>query len=115
MTPPALRSEANGIINMMGGVGTMVAFLAGRYLFSMGKAIPFLKGCAIQKLPQPQSFHEGEEPMNLQFFIDLFLHPDRYIGPLFSEHAVLTCGLVFLILFCETGLVSKMKKTRLIR
>lgn len=44
MTPPALRSKANGIINMMGGLGTMVAFLAGGYLFSMGKAIPFVAG-----------------------------------------------------------------------
>jgi len=44
MTPPALRSKANGIINAMGGLGTIVAMLAGGYLFSMGKTLPFIFG-----------------------------------------------------------------------
>lgn len=32
VTPPPLRSQANGIINLMGGVGTIIAFLVGGYL-----------------------------------------------------------------------------------
>lgn len=43
--------------------------------------------------------------MNLQFFIDIFLHMDRYLAPLFYQHEVLAIGLVFIVLFCETGLV----------
>ena len=39
------RSKANGIINLMGGVGGLLAFFGGGYLFnSMGRAAPFIGG-----------------------------------------------------------------------
>ena len=47
MTPPALRSKANGIINAMGGLGTIIAMLAGGALFSMGKTLPFIGGAVL--------------------------------------------------------------------
>ena len=43
MTPSPLRTQANGIVNLMGGVGSIIAFLAGGYLFKVGGfPLPFL-------------------------------------------------------------------------
>lgn len=36
LTPSAFRSQANGIINFMGGIGSLIAFLAGGILFNFG-------------------------------------------------------------------------------
>jgi len=42
---PADRSKANGVINLMGGVGSLLAFFAGGWLFNnLGRAAPFLGG-----------------------------------------------------------------------
>jgi MFS family permease len=49
LTPGPLRSQANGIVNLMGGVGAVIAFLAGGILFNFwlnktgnGFPLPFL-------------------------------------------------------------------------
>lgn len=43
ITPGHLRSQANGIVNLMGGVGSLVAFFAGGILFKIGGfPLPFL-------------------------------------------------------------------------
>lgn len=44
ITPSQLRSQANGIINMMGGLGTAIAFLGGAILYNAGRALPFIAG-----------------------------------------------------------------------
>jgi MFS family permease len=45
---PAQRSQANGIINLMGGVGGLLAFFAGGWLFdNVGRAAPFVFGAAL--------------------------------------------------------------------
>jgi MFS family permease len=42
---PGDRSKANGIINLMGGLGGLLAFFAGGYLFNaFGRSAPFLGG-----------------------------------------------------------------------
>jgi len=38
-------------------------------------------------------------------FVDFFLHLDKYLGALIVAYGNLTYGLLFLIIFCETGLV----------
>ena len=40
ITPPELRSKANGIINLMGGLGTVIAFLVGGTLFGYNTVYP---------------------------------------------------------------------------
>ncbi|HWP79069.1 MAG TPA: MFS transporter [Candidatus Acidoferrum sp.] len=40
-TPPTRRSEANGIINLMGGVGSALAFFVGGKLFDVDARYPF--------------------------------------------------------------------------
>ncbi len=38
-------------------------------------------------------------------FIDLFLHLDRYLGDILQYFGIWTYVVLFLIIFCETGLV----------
>lgn len=41
ITPEPLRSKANSIINLMGGLGAVIAFLVGSTLYKMNPAYPF--------------------------------------------------------------------------
>ena len=57
ITPGPLRSQANGIVNFMGGVGSLFAFLAGGILFNMwlartgnGFPAPFMMSAAMMLL-----------------------------------------------------------------
>lgn len=44
ITPSAYRSQANGIINFMGGVGAIIATLGGGALYKLNPAYPFWMG-----------------------------------------------------------------------
>jgi MFS family permease len=44
LTPSPLRSQANGVINLMGGVGTLIATLGSGFLYGMGRIVPFAFG-----------------------------------------------------------------------
>jgi MFS family permease len=44
---PAERSKANGVINLMGGVGGAVALFAGGALYAIGVPIPFIVGAGV--------------------------------------------------------------------
>lgn len=73
ITPSPKRSQANGLINLMGGIGGVLAFAVGGLLFKVSVGAPFYFGgvamviaCAIVLLfikePQPESVEpvEGE-------------------------------------------------------
>lgn len=47
ITPSEHRSVANGIINMMGGLGAIIAFLGGAKLYEMNPEYPFLLGAGL--------------------------------------------------------------------
>ncbi|MBU0495694.1 MAG: MFS transporter [Chloroflexi bacterium] len=47
ITAPVNRSKANGIINLMGGVGTALAFLGGAALFRLNPGLPFYAAALI--------------------------------------------------------------------
>lgn len=47
ITPSPYRSQANGIINLMGGVGAIVATLGGARLYELSPAYPFWLGSAL--------------------------------------------------------------------
>ncbi|MEK6754125.1 MAG: MFS transporter, partial [Chloroflexota bacterium] len=44
ITPSQYRSQANGIINFMGGIGAIIAFLVGANLYDLNPAFPFWMG-----------------------------------------------------------------------
>lgn len=63
MTPPIHRSKANGIINLMGGVGGIIAFLAGGYLSNAyGDNAPFLMGSIVMVFALVMLFCFVKEP-----------------------------------------------------
>ncbi|MCI0477514.1 MAG: MFS transporter, partial [Anaerolineales bacterium] len=41
ITPSQFRSQANGLINLMGGIGGILAFAAGAWLYGLNRAYPF--------------------------------------------------------------------------
>jgi maltose/moltooligosaccharide transporter len=47
LTPSANRSQANGIINFMGGVGAIISYLVGASLFKINPAYPFWMGSVL--------------------------------------------------------------------
>jgi len=88
ITPSQNRSQANGIINFMGGIGSIIAFLGGSALYKINPAYPFWLGSALVILAailvfifirEPKVFEdEGEEkPSMLASLRDVFTDPDR--------------------------------------
>src|SRR5512137_1499024 len=47
ITPSNNRSQANGIINFMGGIGSIISFLGGSALYKMNPAFPFWLGSGL--------------------------------------------------------------------
>ncbi|MBI1793512.1 MAG: MFS transporter [Chloroflexi bacterium] len=47
ITPSRFRSQANGVINLMGGLGTIIASLVGSALYEKNAAYPFWMGSAL--------------------------------------------------------------------
>ncbi len=47
ITPSQFRSQANGVINLMGGIGTIIASLAGSTLYEINIAFPFWMGSVL--------------------------------------------------------------------
>lgn len=89
ITPSPQRSQANGVINLMGGVGGILAAVAGGLLFKISVAAPFyfgggvmLLGCLIVLLfvpePNPTQIEPGtEEPKLLDSLRTVIFDRDR--------------------------------------
>jgi maltose/moltooligosaccharide transporter len=62
-TPPPLRSKANGVINLMGGVGSIIAFVTGNILYNLaGFSLPFLAGSIVMVFAVVMLFFFVKEP-----------------------------------------------------
>ena len=70
ITPSPFRSQANGIINFMGGVGTIVALQTGGMLYKLSPNFPFWMGSVLVILAalvvfifikEPREYEETEE------------------------------------------------------
>ena len=70
ITPSEKRSQANGIINFMGGIGTIIALQTGGMLYKLSPAFPFWLGSALVVLAalivflfikEPNDFTESNE------------------------------------------------------
>ena len=71
ITPSEKRSQANGIINFMGGIGTIIALQTGGMLYELSPAFPFWLGSALVILAalivflfvkEPKEYLENNEP-----------------------------------------------------
>lgn len=70
ITPSQNRSQANGIINFMGGIGTIIALQTGGMLYKISPAFPFWLGSALVVIAalivfifvkEPKEYEVGEE------------------------------------------------------
>jgi len=62
ITPSQFRSQANGIINFMGGVGAIISFLGGAALYKLNPAFPFWMGSVLVILSSLLVFLFIKEP-----------------------------------------------------
>ncbi|MBT3390029.1 MAG: SLC45 family MFS transporter [Chloroflexi bacterium] len=74
ITPSNKRSQANGIINFMGGIGAIIAFLIGGQLYAINPAYPFWMGSVLVILSallvfifvkEPKDFEAAEKQPNM--------------------------------------------------
>ncbi|MEJ5223851.1 MAG: MFS transporter [Anaerolineales bacterium] len=74
ITPSDKRSQANGIINFMGGVGAIIAFLVGSMLYRANPAFPFWMGSGLVVLAaalvlifirEPHHYEDAERTPNM--------------------------------------------------
>ncbi len=66
VTPSAKRSQANGIINFMGGIGTIIALQTGGMLYKLSPAFPFWLGSALVILAALIVFLFVKEPKDYE-------------------------------------------------
>lgn len=90
---PEDRSKANGLINLMGGIGGLLAYLGGGYLFNnMGRSAPFIAGAVAtilalivvlifvkepREIGQPAEKQDDTTRNVLQNLSTVFTNPDR--------------------------------------
>jgi maltose/moltooligosaccharide transporter len=65
LTPSPLRSKANGVINLMGGLGGVLAFIAGGVLYEVYRPLPFWVGGALTLIAVLVLFWKVKEPREL--------------------------------------------------
>lgn len=74
ITPSQYRSQANGIINLMGGIGTIIASLVGSTLYEINIAFPFWMGSVLVIfaallvfifIKEPKEYEIGEKEPNM--------------------------------------------------
>lgn len=78
ITPSEKRSQANGIINFMGGIGALLAYFGGKLLYDINYAYPFFAGAAIMLIanllvvffvPEPEEYCVPGERIDLKKLI----------------------------------------------
>jgi MFS family permease len=87
ITPSPYRSQANGIINLMGGIGTIIASLAGSTLYEINIAFPFWMGSILVVaaailvfifIKEPREYTDSEmEPGVLESLQELFTSEEK--------------------------------------
>ncbi len=65
LVPSPLRSKANGVINLMGGLGGVLAFLVGGILYNIYRPLPFWFGGIVTLLAVGLLFWKVKEPREL--------------------------------------------------
>jgi maltose/moltooligosaccharide transporter len=83
ITPSPFRSQANGIINLMGGLGAIISFLGGSALYELNPRFPFWLGSALVILAailvfvfirEPKVYEETEIQPSMWQSLKFILH-----------------------------------------
>ena len=129
ITPSKYRSQANGIINFMGGVGSIISFLGGATLYEMNKAYPFWLGSALVIIAslmvlifirEPKEYQTGEkQPGLLKSVNEVIDDPDksaiRMLGAIFFWFVAYNAIEAFFTLYATNHLrLSEADGTRLL-
>lgn len=87
ITPSEFRSQANGIINFMGGIGTIVALQTGGILYKMSPNFPFWLGSGLVLISalivylfieEPKEYGQTEnQPGMFESLREVFRHEDK--------------------------------------
>ncbi len=87
ITPSEKRSQANGIINLMGGLGAIISFLGGSALYKMNPSFPFWLGSALVLVSailvfvfirEPRDYEESEkQPDMFESLREVFQDEDK--------------------------------------
>jgi|Deesub1362B_J571_1020462.scaffolds.fasta_scaffold00007_306 MFS family permease len=76
ITPSRFRSQANGIINFMGGLGALFAYFGGKVLYDINYALPFYVGAALMLIAnilvvlfikEPEEYRVKEKTKKISF------------------------------------------------
>lgn len=98
ITPSEHRSVANGIINLMGGLGAIIAFLGGAKLYDMNPEYPFILGSVLVVISallvfvfirEPKVYPQSneEKPDLIKSLVEVFKAKEK--SPLFMLLAIL--------------------------
>ncbi|MCX7683285.1 MAG: MFS transporter [Anaerolineae bacterium] len=101
LTPSPLRSQANGVINLMGGIGTLLATLGSGALYAMGRMAPFAFGGLLMAAAVLMLLFFVREPKELE----IAAREDEGLGVLrgikrVSREARLSLALLMGAIFC---------------
>jgi MFS family permease len=98
VTPSKYRSQANGVINLMGGIGTIIASLAGSTLYEINIAFPFWMGSVLVVLAAVLVFIFIKEPKEYE---KEDVKPDMFasLRELFQEKEKSGLRILFAIFF----------------
>jgi len=101
LTPSPLRSQANGVINLMGGVGTLIATLGSGFLYGMGRTVPFVFGGVLMAVAVLMLLFFVREPREFESAA----HEDEGLGALrgikrVSPEARRSLGFLMGAIFC---------------
>jgi len=87
ITPSEFRSQANGIINFMGGIGTIIALQTGGILYKMSPSFPFWLGSGLVLfsalivylfIEEPKEYGQSEQqPGLLESLKEVFTNQDK--------------------------------------
>lgn len=129
ITPSKYRSQANGIINFMGGVGSIISFLGGATLYEMNKAYPFWLGSILVIIAslmvlifirEPKEYQTAEkQPGLLKSLNEVIEDPDksalRMLGAIFFWFVAYNAIEAFFTLYATNHLkLSEADGTRLL-
>ncbi len=115
ITPSPKRSQANGIINFMGGIGAIISFLGGSALYKMNPAFPFWLGSGLVILAallvlllikEPKDYVVKSEAPTNTFSGFLRYMGDHITIMLISLLAVIAAGFILTLLVPEARTIG---------